>query len=411
MKVGKQHIHDLPINDITNRGAYTRQLQREAEQRGEVLPPAVRLQIGEPSFRTPEHIRLAALAAIQNEPITYGPAAGWPWLRELLAAKIERVNDYHANPEQIAIAMGGTGAIQTALLATVGAGDEVLIPDPGWPHYFMQLTCCGATAVRYPLDPPHEWLPNVAQLEKLVTPRTRLLIINSPGNPTGAVFPTQLVADLLDFARRHDLYLLSDECYDEIVFEGTQVSPATFLTREEFDSGRVICIYTFSKTYAMTGWRIGYMVTGTELIKTLTRALDASYTNVSAIIQRAAVAALTGPQSCVAEMCTIYHRRRDLAVQLLKDYGRYLYTPHGAFYILVDISSPSHPDRHSRQFALDLLKARNVAVAQGSAFGQVAEHYVRVSLAASDEEIERGIREICMFADSSQGNTYQLRGY
>jgi len=398
-KFGKQRIHDLPINDITSLGALAQQLQQEAEARGEILPPPAHLHIGEPSFRTPEHIRLAAIRSIENETLTYGPAAGWPWLRELIAAKIERVNGYSIEPQQVAIAMGGTGAILAALIATVGPGDEVLVPDPGWPQYRMQMASCGASVVPYPLDPQNEWLPEIVRLERLVTPRTRLLLINSPGNPTGAVFPAQLMADLLDFANRHDLYLLSDECYDEIVFEGKHVSPATMLTREEFNSGRVICIYTFSKSYAMTGWRIGYVVTGTPLMKTIIDVLNASNTNISALVQRAAEAALTGPQTCVTEMRETYRWRRDLAVSLLKDLGRYLYTPHGAFYTLIDVTGPGGTQRRGRQFALDLLRERNVAVAPGSGFGPVAEHYVRISLAASDEEIERGVREICAFAD------------
>src|SRR5205809_1903741 len=398
MKSGKSQIHNLPINDVTTLGAYAFELQQEAEARGEVLLPAARLHIGEPSVRTPEHIRLAAVEALQGEPITYGPAAGWSWLRELIAEKIERVNVYHVGPQQVAIAMGGTGAIQAALIATVGVGDEVLIPDPHWPHYTMQLACCGATPVSYALDPQNGWLPDVAHLERLVTPRTRLLLINSPGNPTGAVYPAQLVEDLLNFARRHDLYLLSDECYDEILFEGMHVSPGALLAHDEFNQGRVICVYTFSKTYAMTGWRIGYLVTGTQLLKTITYVLDAGYTNISTIIQRAAAAALTGPQTCVAEMRQTYHRRRDLAVNLLKELGRYVYTPHGAFYILIDVTSREGGGRRGRQFALDLLRERNVAAAPGSTFGSVAENYVRVSLAASDEEIVHGIREICAFA-------------
>ncbi len=295
--------------------------------------------------------------------------------------------------------MGGTGAIQSALLATVGVGDEVLIPDPHWPHYTMQLASCGASAVSYPLDAQNEWLPDIAHLERLVTARTRMLVINSPGNPTGAVYPAQLVEDLLDFARRHDLYLLSDECYDEILFEGIHVSPGALLTHDEFNLGRVICVYTFSKTYAMTGWRIGYLVTGTQLLKTITYVLDASYTNISTVIQRAAAAALTGPQTCVAEMRQTYHRRRDLAVRLLKELGRYVYTPHGAFYLLIDVTGPDGTGRRGRQFALDLLRERNVAAAPGSTFGSVAENHVRISLAASDEEIVHGVREICAFAD------------
>ncbi len=149
----------------------------------------------------------------------------------------------------------------------------------------------------------------------------------------------------------------------------------------------------------MTGWRIGYVVTGTELLKTITYVLDASYTNISKLMQRAAAAALTGSQDCVAEMREAYRRRRDLAVSLLKDLGRYVYTPHGAFYMLIDVTSPGGTKRRGRQFALDLLRERNVAVAAGNNFGSVAENYVRISLAASEEDIERGVREICAFAD------------
>jgi aspartate aminotransferase len=297
--------------------------------------------------------------------------------------------------------MGGTGAIQVALDATVGPGDEVLMPNPGWPFYPMQIASSGATAVPYPLDPHSEWLPDIAHLGRLVTPRTRVLIINTPANPTGAVFPRQVVADLLDFARRHDLYLLSDECYDQVIFEGEHISPATMMSQDEFESGRFIGIYTFSKTYAMTGWRIGYVVAGAQLMKTIINVLSAHYTNMPTPIQRAAAAALTGPQQCAVEMREAYRRRRDLAVALLKEYGRYIYSPHGAFYALVNVSYPDGEPRRGRQFALDLLRERNVSVAPGSGFGSVAETYVRISLAASDAEIERGVREICIFADRS----------
>lgn len=398
MKFGKQHIHNLPVNDITTLGEYTRQLQVEAQQRGVILPPAILLHIGEPSFRTPEHIRHAAMHALESEPITYGPAAGWPWLRELIADKIQRINGYTVGSNHVAIAMGGTGALLAAFTATVRDGDEVLMPDPAWPLYLMQLAACGATGVPYPLDPQNEWLPTIADLEKRVTPRTRVLLINTPGNPTGAIFPKQVMSELLEFARRHDLYLVSDECYDQVVFEGEHSSPATMLSQEEFESGRFIGIYTFSKTYAMTGWRIGYVVTGTQLLKTIIDVLNASYTNMSTLIQRAAAVALTGPQECAIEMREAYRRRRDLTVRLLKEHGRYLYTPHGAFYALIDVTSRSGELR-GRQFALDLLRERNIAVAPGSGFGSVSERFIRISLAASEEELERGIHEICEFAD------------
>ncbi len=399
MKSGKQRIYDLPVNDITTLGDDARQMQLEAEARGEVLPPAVRLQIGEPGYRTPEHIRRAAIESIDGEMQTYAPTSGWPWLRELIAAKIKRINGYAIGPQNCAVGLGGTGALMTALTATVGVGDEVLVPNPGWPLYLVQLAACGATGVRYPLDPQGEWQPDIAQMEKLITPRTRMLLINSPGNPSGAVFPPQVMSELLDFARRHDLYLLSDECYDEMIFEGQHVSPATLLSRDELEEGRFIGIYSFSKTYAMTGWRIGYVVTGARLIKTITDVLNASYTNISTLTQRAAAAALTGPQDCVAEMRHGYRQRRDLAVSLLKDMGRYIYTPHGAFYVLIDVSGRHGEARGGRQFVLDLLRERNVAVAPGSGFGSVSQEYVRISLGASAEEIERGVCEICLFAD------------
>jgi len=400
MKFGKQHIHDLSGNDVTDLGAYAQQLQFEAEARGEVLPPAIRLQIGEPSFVTPEHIRRAAIQAIETEQMTYGPATGWLWLRELIAEKIERVNGYAVGPEHIAVAVGGTGAILASLTATVGVGDEVLISDPCWPLYFMQLASCGATGVPYPLDPENEWFPDVSQLEKLVTSRTRLLIVNTPNNPTGAVYPPQLMHDLLNFARRHDLYLLSDECYDETIFEGRHVSPATMLSREEFESGRCICIYSFSKTYAMTGWRLGYIVAGTQLIKTITNVLNASHTNVSSIQQHAGAAALTGSQACVTEMREAYRLRRNHAIDLLKGFGRYTYTPHGSFFLLINVSNKMGQARSGRTFALDLLHKRNVAVAPGSGFGSKTSQYVRISLGASERDIEAGVREICAFADS-----------
>lgn len=399
MQSGKPHIHNLPTNDITSLGMFAHQMEQEAEARGKHLPLATRLHVGEPSFNTPEHIRQAAIEAIQHEPLTYGPPEGWPWLREPLAEKIARVDGYTLKPTNVAIAMGGTGALQAALLATVGAGDEVLVPDPHWPHYTIQLATCGATRVSYPLDPHNDWLPDIDQLERLVTPRTRLLLINTPANPTGAVFPPSLVADLLDFARRHDLYLLSDECYDEIVFERRHTSPASLLSYDEFEQGRVICVYTFSKSYAMTGWRIGYVAAGSALMKTITYVLDGMQTTISTAIQRAAAAALSGPQACVSDMRDAYRQRRDLAVRLLREHDRYFYTPRGAFYLLIDISSREHPQRQSRRFALDLLRERNVTTASGSSFGSTIEHYVRISLAASEAEIERGIRAICEFAE------------
>lgn len=399
VKCGMSHIYQIPPNDLRLMNAYAQHLRLTREQKESALPTPVALALGEPHFQTPEHIRNAAIKAIQDEEITYGPPAGWPWLRELLAEKIKRVNGYDITVDNTAITMGGTGAIQTALNAILEDGDEVLIPDPAWPQYHAQITCSGGVPVRYSLSPQDGWLPDIEQLETLVNARTRMLIMNTPANPTGTVFPQNLVADLLNFALRHDLYLLSDECYDEMVFDGKHVSPAMLLTSQEFEAGNVLCVYSFSKTYAMTGWRIGYIVASKEIIKTVTHVLDSSYTNISKIVQRAAAAALTGPQSSVDEMLAVYRSHRDLAVTILQRANRYTYTPGGTFYLLLDIAPAGDLHVHARDFAFDLFRERNVIVAPGTSFGHVTSKYVRISLTAPVDDIAHGIERICTFMD------------
>ncbi|QBD82894.1 pyridoxal phosphate-dependent aminotransferase [Ktedonosporobacter rubrisoli] len=399
VKCGTPNIYQMPSNDLRLMNMYAQHLQLAQERGEKPLPTPIALSLGEPHFQTPEHISGAAIKAIQHEEITYGPAAGWPWLKELIAEKIKRVNSYDITVDNTAITMGGTGAIQTALNAILEEGDEVLIPDPGWPQYNAQITCSGGIPVRYSLSPQHGWLPDIGQLESLVNPRTRMLIMNTPANPTGIVFPQNLIADLLNFALRYDLYLLSDECYDEIVFDGKHVSPATFLTPKEFEAGNVLCVYSFSKTYAMTGWRVGYIVASKEIIKTVTHVLDSDYTNISKIVQRAAAAALTGPQAYVDEMLAMYRAHRDLALSILQRTNHYAYTPGGSFYLLIDITPPGGLHAYSRDFAYDLLRERNVLVAPGTSFGQVTSKYVRISLTAPTEDIARGIEEICAFID------------
>jgi aspartate aminotransferase len=400
-KVGRRTIHDLPVPHISSIGDYADRLEIEAKARGITLPPSVRLQIGEPDFRTPEHIRAAAMESITHEAQTYGAVVGHIWLRELLADKIRRVNGYHVKPINTAIAPGGTGAIMASLLATVSVGDEVLYPDPCWPFYPIQIKVSGATGVAYPLAADNGWLPDMEKLEQLVTSRTRMLIINTPGNPTGVVFPRKVVQELVTFAHRHNLYLLADECYDQIIFEGEHVSAGELLSYNEFERGRFIGIYTFSKTYAMTGWRIGYVVAGTQLLKTISDVLNVSFTNISTFVQRAAAEALQGPQECVVEMRESYQRRRDLVIALLKEAGRYRYTPQGAFYALIDVHYKDGRPRRGQQFAFELLRKRNITVTPGEDFGQVADHAIRVSLAASERDLDYGIREICAFADVS----------
>jgi aspartate/methionine/tyrosine aminotransferase len=354
-------------------------------------PGCIRLELGEPDFRTPAHIRQAALDAIEDKPITYGPSQGLRSLREAIAAKIQRVNGYTTGPANVSITAGGTGALLAALQAICGPGDEALIPDPAWPMYVNMLTIIGAKPVPYRLSPEAGWLPALQELERLVSPRTKALIINSPSNPTGAVFPPALIEALVAFAQRHDLYLISDEAYEELVYEGEHLSPAAIC-----NDGRVISAYTFSKTYAMTGWRIGYVVARPDIAVAVAAVVGPSYTNVPHITQWAAEAALAGPQDCVGEMRASYHQRRDAALGILHAQGINAVPPKGAFYLLIDISPAGLP---SQEFALRLLKERNIAVAPGSAFGQTIDGYVRVSLASALSDLQTGLTGLCAYVN------------
>jgi len=346
-------------------------------------PGTVRLDVGQPNFRTPDHVSAAGKKAIDDGFTFYTHTQGMIGLREKLVAKLERVNGIRVGVEQIASAGGGVGAIAATMAAILQPGDEILLPDPGWPNYRMMPPWLGARSVFYPLHPENDFLPDLERLQSLVTGRTRALLINSPSNPTGTVFPRPVIEALAEIARRNNLWLISDECYDQIVFEGEHLSPARLL-----QDGRVVSIYTFSKTYAMTGWRLGYAVGEAKLIDTVTKVLESNTSGPSTIAQKAAEAALDGPQDCVAEMVAAYSHRRDLAVDLLTEAGLLVSVPHGAFYIMADVTPAG---MNSRDFALRLVADRGVSVAPGTAFGEVAAGSIRISLASSDEDLREGI--------------------
>ena len=353
------------------------------------MPDTIRLEVGEPNFPTPRHISEAAYQAASTGFTKYTQSCGLLSLRELIAQRVSRDNGYAVTPTQVNLSIGGVQGISVALLALLDAGDEALIPDPGWPNYEMMITLREATPVHYPLYIEDGFVPRLEYLEQLVTPRTKLLIINSPCNPTGAVFSREMIEALVDFAQRHDLYLMADEVYDQLIFEGEHVSPAVY------DPDRVISIYAFSKTYAMTGWRIGYVVANEPLSQVIMKIQEPLISCVSSVVQKAAEAALTGPQDCIQEMRASYQERRDAVVEVLKAYDYYVYTPQGAFYIMVDISR-SGLDSH--QFALALLEAQRVAVAPGTAFGpKMGRDFVRISLATEKSLLLEGVRRLCEF--------------
>ena len=353
-------------------------------------PGAIRLDVGQPNFRTPDHIGAAGKRAIDDGMTYYTHTQGLLSLREKLAAKLARVNGIHVTPDRIACTPGGVGAIAAVFASVLEDGDEVLLPDPGWPNFRMMLSWTDAKGVFYPCRPADGFQPDLDALAHLITPRTKLIVVNSPNNPTGAIYPRKTIEKLVELAQRHNLWMISDECYDQIVLDGSWISPASLAP----DDSRIASVFTFSKTYSMTGWRLGYVAGSAELIDTATKVLESNSSCTSTISQVAAEAALDGPQDCVTEMVTAYRRRRDLVVDLLREAGLFIVEPAGAFYIMADVS-PSGLD--SRSFAFELLRKKGVSVAPGSAFGEVGKDAVRISLASSDQDLREGVGRLAEF--------------
>jgi aspartate aminotransferase len=363
---------------------------REISNEALRTPGAIRLDVGQPNFPTPQYVKDAGKRAIDDNMTFYTHTQGILSLREKLVDKLARVNGIATSPELIACAPGGVGAIAAMLAAVVEAGDEVLLPDPGWPNYRMMPPWLGARAVFYPCPPSAGFQPDLATLESQISARTKVLVVNSPNNPTGAVYPVSTITSLIEIAQRHNLWLLSDECYDQIILDGSWTSPASIAP----DDPHIATVFTFSKTYSMTGWRLGYLVGNAELIDTATKVLESNSSCVSTISQVAAEAALVGPQETVGEMVSAYRRRRDLVVDILKDAELFISEPTGAFYCMADISSRGMP---SREFAFALLRERGVSVAPGTAFGREAAEAVRISLASSEAALEEGVGRLAEF--------------
>jgi aspartate/methionine/tyrosine aminotransferase len=352
------------------------------------LPDAIRLEIGDPDFPTPPHIVEAAAEAARAGFTHYAPGVGLSSLRELIAEKVAARNGFACTPERVVVTTGACGALHAAFLVLLDPGDEVLVPDPGWTTLTPMALAAGVRPVPYLLDRGRAFALDPAAIGERIGPRTRALVVNSPGNPTGAVASREALEQALELAERHRLWLISDECYEELVFEGEHVSPAAL-----GDPDRVLSVFSFSKTYAMTGWRIGYAAGPPDVVRQLAKAQEAIVSGASTVSQKAAEAALLGSQEAVGGMREAYRRRRDAALQRLDADGIGYARPSGAFYLMVDVSTAGEP---SEELALRLLREQRVAVVPGSAFGANGEGYVRVSLAAAADAIEAGLGRLAL---------------
>jgi aspartate/methionine/tyrosine aminotransferase len=326
-------------------------------------PEVVHLEVGEPDFATPEHITTAAFMAVRAGATKYTGNAGR------------------------FVTVGAIGALYTALMSILDAGDEVLIPDPGWPNYEAIAVLAGARAVRYPLSAKAEFLPDPDDIARRIGPRTKAVLLNSPGNPTGAVFPAETAAAIGALAERTGIHIVSDEIYEDIVFDGCR--HVSFLDYAPAD--RVFIVGGASKSYAMTGWRLGWLIAPPAAAPLAVKLQEPIVSCAPTPSQIAAEAALVGTQSVVEEGRRLFERRRNLFLDVLGETGAIAARPRGAFYGLVDIPRNSE---NALAFAKRLLIERGVAVVPGDTFGATTARMVRLAFTTDDVSLRKGLEHL-----------------
>ena len=350
----------------------------------------ISLGIGEPDLDTPPHVKEAAKRAIDEGYTRYTPNAGFADLREAIAEKLRRDNKIDVEPDEVIVTGGGgTEAIALSLMSIVDPGDEVLIPDPGFVAFEAAVIMAGGRPVRVPLREEDGFRMLPEEVAERVTPRTKCIVINTPSNPTGSVLEEEDVKGIADIAVDHDLYVVSDEVYEKFVYDGHRhLSIASLPGMKE----RTITINSFSKTYAMTGWRIGYAAGPKEVIDQMVKLQQYMSVHAPAMAQRAALAALRGPQTFVEEMVREFDRRRRFIVERLNSIeGLSCVRPRGAFYVFLNIRGLNVS---SEEAALLFLEKARVVTVPGSAFGPSGEGYLRVSYAKPIEQLEEACNRI-----------------
>ena len=356
----------------------------------------INMSVGEPDFNTPDHIKAAAIRAVEDNWSRYSPVPGYPSLKQAIADKLRRENGLDYQPSQILVSNGAKQSVCNTLMAIVNAGDEVIIPAPYWVSYPQMVLLAEGTPVYVKAKIEQDFKITPAQLEAAITPKTRALILCSPSNPTGSVYSREELCALKDVLMRHErVIVVADEIYEHINYVGRHASMA------EFDElrDRVVIINGVSKAYAMTGWRIGFIAAPEWIVKGCNK-LQGQYTSgPCSVSQKAAEAAWNGPQECVEEMRQAFERRRDLIVRLAREIpGLEVNEPQGAFYLFPRCSSyfgKRDGDRvinNSTDFAMYLLEVGHVATVGGDAFG--SPDCFRMSYATSDENIIEAMHRI-----------------
>jgi len=348
----------------------------------------IHLEIGEPDFDTPAHIREAAKRALDEGATHYGPAAGLPELREAIAKHVGATRGIPVSPEEVVVTPGGKPIMFFTILALVNAGDEVIHPNPGFPIYESVVNFVGGVPVPIPLREASGFGFDMDEFERRLSPRTRLIIVNSPQNPTGGVLDRAQLERIAAVAVERGITILTDEIYREFLYEGEFVSPLGFPGVRE----HAVLLDGFSKTYAMTGWRLGYGVMPAPLADHVTRLMVNSASCTASFVQLAGVAALEGDQAPVAQMVEAFRRRRDLVVDGLNTLpGVSCVKPRGAFYAFPNVSRLGCS---SGEIAERLLNEAGVAVLPGTAFGAHGEGYLRLSYANSEANLRAALERM-----------------
>ena len=340
---------------------------------------------GEPDFDTPEHIKVAAIEALNAGFTKYTPSSGMPELRAAISEKFKRDNNLDYKPSEIIVSNGAKQSCFNAILAVCGEGDEVIIPAPYWLSYPEMVRLAGAEPIIVQTTQENDWKITPAQFEEAMSPRTKMIIINSPGNPTGSVYTKEELRALVEVAADEEITILSDEIYESLTYDGAEHVSVASLTPEARDL--TITVNGFSKAYAMTGWRIGYLGAPEKIAKAIDSLQSHSTSGPCSFAQKGALAALTGSQQCVAEMREEFNIRREYIYERLSAiHNVTAVKPKGAFYILANISKLG---MSSTNFADRLLSKANVAVVPGIAFGD--DRVVRFSYATGLDVIKPGL--------------------
>jgi len=348
----------------------------------------VHLEIGEPDFPTPAHITEAAIEALRGGATHYTPSSGIPELREAIAEDAGRRRGIDIRPLEVVVTPGAKPIMFFGLVSLLNPGEEVVCPDPGFPIYGSVINFLGAKPVPIPLREANDFAFDLDLLRSSVTDRTRLIILNSPQNPTGGVLDRAAIEEIARLAQRHDCWVLSDEIYGRILYEGEHVSIAALPGMRE----RTIILDGFSKTYAMTGWRLGYGIMPEELAEQLAKLITNSVSCTATFTQHAGIAALQGPQQAVDDMVAEFRARRELVVRGLNEIpGISCRWPHGAFYAFPNISGLG---LSSAELANLLLLEHGVATLSGASFGASGEGYLRLSYANSQDNLREALRRM-----------------